>query len=334
MQEGRKANGECSRTRTILEGSMQTATSGKRMMLAALALALGLCLPGLAVAGEVVEYFHLDAVGNIRAVTDASGNVIERHDYLPFGDEWCGAGVCGAPTAGQPRRFTGKERDRETGFDYFGARYYSGRVGRFTGVDPVYTWRENLADPQRWNRYAYGLNNPLRYVDPDGRWPTKVKLVHQNAIFRTLSFLPLRQRAILERQQIIADRDQSAGGAFMHAMRGPEQTVAEAKRLANAYVRSEIELARLLDRDGDRDEALRHLGNAIHTLQDATSPAHSGFQEWRDEWGTARSAQGRQHVSQEFYDPGPGSALDRATRRAWDYFVGNRVLPKDFFEAQ
>ena len=169
MQEGRKANGECSRTRTILEGSMQTATSGKRMMLAALALALGLCLPGLAVAGEVVEYFHLDAVGNIRAVTDASGNVIERHDYLPFGDEWCGAGVCGAPTAGQPRRFTGKERDRETGFDYFGARYYSGRVGRFTGVDPVYTWRENLVDPQRWNRYAYGLNKPYRYVDPDGR---------------------------------------------------------------------------------------------------------------------------------------------------------------------
>jgi len=171
MQEGRKANGECSSTRTILEGSMQTATSGKRMMLAALALALGLCLPGLAVAGEVVEYFHLDAVGNIRAVTDASGNVIERHDYLPFGDEWCGAAVCAAPTPGQPRRFTGKERDRETGYDYFGARYYSGRVGRFTGVDPVMTIHANLADPQRWNRYAYGLNNPYRYVDPEGAIP-------------------------------------------------------------------------------------------------------------------------------------------------------------------
>ena len=168
MQEGRKANGECSRTRTILEGSMKTATSGKRMMLAALALALGLCLPGLAVAGEVVEYFHLDAVGNIRAVTDASGNVIERHDYLPFGDEWCGAAVCAAPTPGQPRRFTGKERDRETGYDYFGARYYSGRVGRFTGVDPVLNTTASLVNPQRWNRYSYGLNNPFRYIDPDG----------------------------------------------------------------------------------------------------------------------------------------------------------------------
>ena len=69
----------------------------------------------------------------------------------------------------QPKRFTGKERDGETGLDYFGARYYGSKPGRFTTVDPVYTWKENLVDPQRWNRYAYSRNNPLRYVDPDGR---------------------------------------------------------------------------------------------------------------------------------------------------------------------
>jgi RHS repeat-associated protein len=52
---------------------------------------------------------------------------------------------------------------------YFGARYYRADLGRFTTVDPVYTWQENLTDPQRWNRYAYVRNNPLRYTDPDGR---------------------------------------------------------------------------------------------------------------------------------------------------------------------
>jgi RHS repeat-associated protein len=118
-----------------------------------------------------VKYYHQDAIGNVRVVTDANGNVLERHDYLPFGEE-CTTGLCSnnpGAGAGQPRKFTGKERDAETGFDYFGARYYGSKIGRFTTVDPVYTWRENLVDPQRWNRYSYVRNNPLKYVDPDGR---------------------------------------------------------------------------------------------------------------------------------------------------------------------
>jgi RHS repeat-associated protein len=133
---------------------------------------LFLLLPGSpSRAGEVVEYYHLDAIGNVRAVTNAAGQVVERHDYLPFGEE-CTTGSCASNpglNAGQPRKFTGKERDAETGLDYFGARYYGSKIGRFTTTDPVYTWRENLVDPQRWNRYAYARNNPLRYTDPDGK---------------------------------------------------------------------------------------------------------------------------------------------------------------------
>jgi RHS repeat-associated protein len=65
------------------------------------------------------------------------------------------------------QRFTGKERDAETGLDYFGARYFSGAQGRFTTPDTplVYAKPDN---PQSWNLYSYGRNNPLRYVDPDG----------------------------------------------------------------------------------------------------------------------------------------------------------------------
>ncbi len=64
-------------------------------------------------------------------------------------------------------QFTGKERDAETGLDYFGARYYSGAQGRFTAVDPSME-SAVLQNPQSWNRYAYTINNPLRYIDPTG----------------------------------------------------------------------------------------------------------------------------------------------------------------------
>ena len=64
-------------------------------------------------------------------------------------------------------KFTGKERNSESGLDYFGARYMSAAQGRFTTADP-YMPSADVKDPQRWNRYVYAGNNPLRYIDPNG----------------------------------------------------------------------------------------------------------------------------------------------------------------------
>ena len=61
----------------------------------------------------------------------------------------------------------GKERDAETGLDYFGARYFGGGMGRFTSPDPLMASAVPEL-PQSWNRYSYVLNNPLRYIDPTG----------------------------------------------------------------------------------------------------------------------------------------------------------------------
>ena len=142
----------------------------------ALALALTAALPSPA-AGQVVEYYHLDALGSVRVVSDQAGQVVERHDYLPFGEE-CASGPCAANPAGTNTfKFTGKERDQESGLDYFGARYSLARTGRFMGVDPGSKGDENLFDPQRWNRYTYVRNSPLRYVDPDGR-ELKLRIYH------------------------------------------------------------------------------------------------------------------------------------------------------------
>jgi RHS repeat-associated protein len=64
-------------------------------------------------------------------------------------------------------KFTGKERDSETGWDYFGARYMSSVQGRFTSADKPFADQDPV-DPQSWNLYSYTRNNPLRYIDANG----------------------------------------------------------------------------------------------------------------------------------------------------------------------
>jgi RHS repeat-associated protein len=139
----------------------ETAMTRIRVALMSLVLVL-VTSPGFAQGTETVVYFHADAIGSTRLVTDASGAVVERYDYLPFGEPWASSGL-------DTRRFGGKERDTETGLDYFGARYYSSLNGRFTTIDPILDIDSAIVDPQRWNRYAYAYNHPFRFTDPDGR---------------------------------------------------------------------------------------------------------------------------------------------------------------------
>ena len=121
------------------------------------------------------QWLIADHLGTPRMIIDQTGTLanVKRHDYLPFGEE-LSAGV-GGRTAGNGysggdgvrQQFTAYERDNETGLDYAQARYFSSTAGRFTTTDPLLASAEASA-PQTWNRYSYGLNNPLRYNDPSG----------------------------------------------------------------------------------------------------------------------------------------------------------------------
>lgn len=119
------------------------------------------------------RYLTSDTLGSPRVVTNSSGAVVSRHDYLPFGQELF-AGTGGRTTGmgysaadNLRQKFTGQQRDTETGLDYFNARYYSSGQGRFTSPDP-FAGSATIADPQTFNRYAYVGNNPLTQTDPTG----------------------------------------------------------------------------------------------------------------------------------------------------------------------
>ncbi len=123
----------------------------------------GACLPC---------FVTTDHLGSTRLLTDQNGNVVARHDFLPFGEELTTSNRTSAlgygATDNVMHKYTGKERDAETGLDFFGERYFSSAQGRFTSPDAMLAKKEWLADPQRWNKYAYVRNNPLRFVDPNG----------------------------------------------------------------------------------------------------------------------------------------------------------------------
>jgi len=65
-------------------------------------------------------------------------------------------------------RCTGKERDAESGLDYFGARYYASNMGRWMSPDPGWFMFANILNPQTLNLYNYANNNPLAFIDIDG----------------------------------------------------------------------------------------------------------------------------------------------------------------------
>ncbi|MFA8344338.1 MAG: RHS repeat-associated core domain-containing protein [Rhodothermaceae bacterium] len=122
-------------------------------------------------------YYLKDHLGSIRVAISEDGTVSSAQDYTPYG-EYLRSSVTGV---GKDKyKFTEKERDTETGLDYFGARYYNSKTGLWLAVDP-------LADKYPgWSPFNYVENDPLNYVDPNGEF--KVKWYGKQVYFSRVSF--------------------------------------------------------------------------------------------------------------------------------------------------
>lgn len=105
-----------------------------------------------------------DTFGHVRALLDADGNSVSTYRYSAFGKEEIKGKVL------SPWRYAGKRIDAETGFIYFGKRHYDPKTLCWMTPDPL----EDIDGP---NHYAYVKNNPLYYVDPDGRFVIAIPLL-------------------------------------------------------------------------------------------------------------------------------------------------------------
>lgn len=213
-----------------------------------------------AFAAEKVYFYHTDPAGTPLAMTDSSGNVVWRADYLPFGEENV---ITGALE--NDLRFVGKEQDQETGLYYFGARYMEPMIGRFISPDPVGITNKDLLNPQRLNRYSYGLNNPHRYLDPDGRLSIEIHRKITMDIFTGSGFSERAAKSVAK-GNISVDLNPFSP-PYEHCQRGLESRD-EAIKASEDIMKNRLREAGRLIASRDYEGGLRELGKGLHTTQD------------------------------------------------------------------
>jgi RHS repeat-associated protein len=122
-------------------------------------------------------YYMSDQINSTRIITDDNGNVVYSEAYGPFG----GVQKNWTKSYDPKLKFSGKEREAYGDLDYFGARYYDHNSYRFISTDPIINRVEALSNPQLWNLYAYCGNNPITFLDPDGREIVKIEVYHDRS---------------------------------------------------------------------------------------------------------------------------------------------------------
>lgn len=107
-------------------------------------------------------FFQPDINGSTLTSTWAGGGLMFKEGYEPYGTQ-----IKGTAAAWTQQAFAGQKQDAPD-LVYMGGRFYNPQIGRFWSMDPK---EADPSDLHSLNRYAYGNNNPYRYVDPDGRSP-------------------------------------------------------------------------------------------------------------------------------------------------------------------
>ncbi|HTE44670.1 MAG TPA: RHS repeat-associated core domain-containing protein, partial [Gemmatimonadaceae bacterium] len=119
---------------------------------------------------DALYFLHSNHLGSTGVVTDATGNVHQSVEYFADGETWIDRAPA-TPVNGY--LFNGKPYDPETGFYDYGQRFYDPRTSLWLGVDPAFSDSPNVAigSPAMLSQGVYAANNPLKFVDPDGRQP-------------------------------------------------------------------------------------------------------------------------------------------------------------------
>jgi hypothetical protein len=129
-----------------------------------------------------------------------------------------------------------------------------------------------MGDPQYWNLYSYTRNRPMQFVNVGGNWTKQIHADITTAALQGYVSAGELRRLITRRITMDSFTNQSGERAYVHAMRGLWQSTADASSQIWGFVASRLEEA---TRSHSTAAGLDALGDAVHTIQDYTSPAHT-----------------------------------------------------------
>lgn len=205
-------------------------------------------------------FFTRDHLGSIREIT--GGGAASAFDYLPFGEQQQLQGSLPSDFG-----WTGHFQNRSTATVLAVFRPYAPALGRWLSRDPVGEWGG-------LNLYAYAGNDPINRRDALGLWSAAGHdFLIKNAFQNRLSAADIQ--AIQKASRDFDDATQSAEDSPKHSMRRPGQTAREAIVARDSFVGLKLAEARRAVRCGNRAEALKLFGEAIHPVMDKTSPLHT-----------------------------------------------------------
>jgi RHS repeat-associated protein len=227
---------------------------------------------------EAVYYYHNDHLGTPRALTDASGTVVWKADYTPFGKA-----QISVSTIENPFRFPGQYYDAETGLHYNYHRYYQPETGRYVTPDPI-----GLGGGA--NPFVYVGNNPLKFTDPSGLliYPWHFAITYFAAWNSDHS---VSESWKLARQVAGEDRnalDKSAGAANIHGMIGlVEAAPGSGKYRPQTEEEALFGIINVLQKGGP---------SALHDIQDLPGHNLESMENFGPNWSTVR------HLSRDIFD--------------------------------
>jgi RHS repeat-associated protein len=221
--------------------------------------------------GTLYRYQYSNHLGSVGLELDADGNVISYEEYHPYGTSAYRASGAGVRATAKQYRYTGMERDEETGLSYHSARYCAVWMGRWISADPI-------GIEGGMNSFSYSWGNPVMQTDPSGEQPVVAHRMNfidpETSLSRSGDYFPETGVFIPDESGSNPPSDAPSNASVSPSQSQPRISMEDVPRIAEearATLEIEFEIAGMAGNDARFDELIDDLASAPNEYNAAAS---------------------------------------------------------------